>query len=105
MWRLRTFYHRACLKIKVVFRLRTNKEDKRPKNFIAGRMREARRRFQPRMTQADLSAMLQEMGVFIDRAGISKIETGERVVLDFELKAIGEALGVRVGWLLGEAEL
>ena len=40
----------------------------------------------------------------IDRAGISKIETGERVVLDFELKAIGEALLVKVGWLLDEVE-
>ena len=87
-----------------MFRLRTNKEDKRPKNYIAGRMREARRRFHPRMTQADLSATLQEMGVFIDRAGISKIETGERVVLDFELKAIGEALSIKIGWLLNETE-
>lgn len=67
-------------------------------------MREARRRFQPRMTQADLSATLREMGIAIDRAGISKIETGERVVLDFELKAIGEALLVKVGWLLDEIE-
>jgi hypothetical protein len=87
-----------------VFRLRTNKEDKRPKNVIAGKMREARRRFAPRMTQADLSATLQEIGVAIDRAGISKIETGERVVLDFELKAIGEALSVKVGWLLDEID-
>ena len=87
-----------------MFRLRTNKEDKRPKNVVARRMREARRRFQPRMTQADLSATLREMGIMIDRAGISKIETGERVVLDFELKAIGEALLVKVGWLLDEVE-
>ena len=88
-----------------MFRLRTNKEDKRPKNLIGVRMREARRRFLPRMTQADLSLTLNEMGVFIDRAGISKIETAERVVLDFELKAIGEALDVRIGWLLDEADV
>ena len=56
------------------------------------------------MTQADLSATLQEMGIAIDRAGISKIETGERVVLDFELKAIGEALSVKVGWLIDEID-
>ena len=87
-----------------MFRLRTGKEDARPKNIIAARMQEARRRFEPRMTQADLSAMLQEMGVAIDRAGISKIETGERVVLDFELKAIGEALSVKIGWLLDESD-
>lgn len=85
-----------------MFRLRTSKEDKRPKNVIAARMRDARRRFQPRMTQADLSLTLEERGIHIGRAGISKIETAERVVLDFELKAIGEALGVRIGWLLDE---
>ena len=85
-----------------MFRLRTSEEDARPKNIVAPRVREARRRFAPRMTQADLSAALPEMGVRIDRAGISKIESGERVVLDFELKAIGEALLVKVGWLLDE---
>ena len=87
-----------------MFRLRINKEDKSPKNVIAGRMREARKRFQPRMTQADLASMLQDVGVHLDRAGISKIESGERVVLDFELKAIGEVLSVKVGWLLSEDE-
>lgn len=67
-------------------------------------MRQARRGTQPRLTQADVSVLLKDLGVNIDRAGISKIENGERVVLDFELKALGEVLSVRVGWLLDEEE-
>lgn len=87
-----------------MFRLRTGPEDARPKNIIAVRVRQARRDTQPRLTQADVSALLKDLGVNIDRAGISKIENGERVVLDFELKALGEVLSVRVGWLLDEEE-
>jgi transcriptional regulator with XRE-family HTH domain len=87
-----------------VFRLRTSPDDKNPKNIIASRVREARTGFDPRLTQADLSALLLNEGIHIDRAGISKIETGERVVLDFELKAIAAVLTVRVGWLIDEAE-
>jgi hypothetical protein len=39
--------------------------------------------------------------VTIDRPGIAKIESGLRFVSDFEVKAIGQALRVKVAWLLG----
>jgi len=48
---------------------------------------------------------LAAYGVRIDRAGISKIESGDRIVLDFEVKALGAALAVPVSWLLDEEEL
>ena len=35
---------------------------------------------------------------------ISRIENGLRMVQDFELRAIAEALGVTTGWLVGETE-
>jgi hypothetical protein len=38
--------------------------------------------------------------VAIDRAGIAKIEAGSRYVSDFEVKALAQALGVSVGWLM-----
>jgi transcriptional regulator with XRE-family HTH domain len=88
-----------------VFDSRTNLDLTKRKNIIGARMKEARRNYRPRLTQADLSALLKEYGCQIDRAGISKIESGARIVMDFELKAIGEALNVTVGWLVDEKPL
>ncbi|MDE3065936.1 MAG: helix-turn-helix transcriptional regulator [Verrucomicrobiota bacterium] len=45
-----------------------------------------------------------KLGVSIDRAGVAKIETGIRGVLDFELVTLAKALGVKVTWLLGVKE-
>lgn len=88
-----------------VFQNRTSGDPELPKNIIGRRVREARLRRKPRVTQADLSALLEAYGIRITRSGISKIESGERGVFDYELKAIAEALAVRVGWLLDEQEL
>lgn len=52
------------------------------------------------MTQDQLSGKLALLGVCIDRAGISKVENGQRHVLDFELKALAKALGVSIDWLV-----
>lgn len=52
------------------------------------------------MTQDQLSGKLAVLGVSIDRAGISKIETGQRSVLDFEVKALAKALNEEAEWLL-----
>jgi hypothetical protein len=43
---------------------------------------------------------LLEQGVSIDRAGISKIEIGQRSVYDFEVKALSTVLSVTLDWLL-----
>lgn len=64
-------------------------------------MAEARRKCRPRVTQDDLSGRLARNGIQLDRAAIAKIETDQRGVLDYELKALAEALGVDVVWLLG----
>jgi len=52
------------------------------------------------MTQVQLSEALAEHGVSIDRAGVSKIEIGQRSVYDFEVKAFSKVLGVSLDWLL-----
>lgn len=67
-------------------------------------MKKARRDAQPPFTQERLSKQLVKLGVSIDRAGIAKIETGIRGVLDFELVALAKALNVKVTWLLGVEE-
>jgi HTH-type transcriptional regulator, cell division transcriptional repressor len=69
-------------------------------NIIGDRVKEARSSANPPLTQDQLSKRLIKLGVSIDRAGIAKIETGIRGVLDYELVALGRALGVKVTWLL-----
>ena len=68
-------------------------------------MRKARRANQPPLTQADLAARVRDLGVPLNFNAVSKIERGVREVLDYELKAIGEALNVPLKWLLDEKEL
>lgn len=70
------------------------------KNLIGPKIREARIAAKPHLTQAELSARLETLGVHIDRAGISKIENQERIVTDAELVALAKALKVSVPWLL-----
>lgn len=71
-------------------------------NLVGDRVKEARSNAQ--LTQDELSQKLAKLGVSIDRAGVAKIETGIRGVLDFELVALAKALGVRVTWLLNLKE-
>lgn len=53
------------------------------------------------ISQNDLAVKLQLVGLGITQKTISRIETGDRVVPDYELKYFAEALGVSVGFLLG----
>lgn len=71
-------------------------------NLVGDRVKEARTKAQ--LTQDELSQKLGKLGASIDRAGVAKIETGIRGVLDFELVALAKALGVKITWLLGVKE-
>jgi len=73
------------------------------KNIIGNRIRKARQNAKPPLTQSDLVARLQLEGLKdIDQPIVSRIEKGERLVTDYEIKAIAKALRVTVGWLLNE---
>ncbi len=74
------------------------------RNVIGERVRLARERAKPLITQADLAARLQLEGLRLERVTVSKIETGYREVTDVEAIAIVKALGVTISWLLGESE-
>jgi len=75
------------------------------KNIIGARIRKARLDAKPLITQTDLVARLQLEGLKdIDQPIISRIEKGERLVTDYEIKAIAKALKVSVGWLLNETK-
>jgi len=62
------------------------------RNVIGPRLRELRK--QLHVTQKDLSARLEVQGLNIDQAMISRIEKGERPVMDYELVAIAKALKI-----------
>jgi len=70
------------------------------RNIIADRVRKARSKFKPPITQADLAARLETLGMTIDRVSISKIESGNRFVADYEVVALAKALKVSLDWLL-----
>lgn len=53
-----------------------------------------------RLSQADLAARMQVNGVTIEREAISKIETGDRFVTDYELMVFAKVLGVSMDWLV-----
>ncbi len=73
-------------------------------NIIGPRVRHARRKHVPPLSQDALSGRLAARGVTVGRAGIAKIEAGSRAVADYELVALASALSVPLIWLLGAAE-
>ena len=68
------------------------------KNISGDRIHQARTA--RRMTQADLAAKMQLQGVTIEREAISKIETGDRLVTDYELAAFAKVFHVSLDWLI-----
>lgn len=70
------------------------------KNISGDRIHQARTA--KRLSQGDLAAKMQVSGVVIEREAISKIETGDRFVADYELRVFSEVLGVSLDWLAGK---
>ncbi len=70
------------------------------RNIVGQKVREARARNNPPITQTELAARLQVIGFKIEQPAIAKIEAGTRPVADFEVVALARALGVDVEWLL-----
>lgn len=68
------------------------------KNISGDRIHQARTA--RRLSQADLAARMQVSGVIIEREAISKIETGDRFVTDYELMMFARVLGVSMEWLI-----
>lgn len=70
------------------------------KNISGDRIHQARTAM--RLSQADLAARMQINGVTIEREAISKIETGDRFITDYELMVFAKVLGVSLEWLTGQ---
>ena len=61
-------------------------------------------RLKNKMSQEELATRMQLAGLQMGQMAISRIETGKRLVPDFELPILAEALGVTIDWLLGQDE-
>ncbi len=71
---------------------------KAPKNVIGERVRLIRTK--RKLTIVDFVAILNEMGLEIDRTGVSRIENNQRNVYDYEILIIAEALEETTEFLL-----
>ena len=56
----------------------------------------------PAVSQDDLSGKLAREQISITQTGISKLQNGERAVLDYEVFALAKVLKVKIAWLYGE---
>ncbi len=72
------------------------------RNIVGSRVRQARLANKPRITQKELVARLQVLGMMIDQSGLSKIENGQRPVSDVEVIALAKALKISPLLLLQE---
>lgn len=75
---------------------------RRGHNIVGSRIREARLRLKPEVSQSDLAGRLANVGLDMDRPTITRIENGKRYVRDYEILAMARALKVSVAWLFGE---
>jgi transcriptional regulator with XRE-family HTH domain len=75
------------------------------KNVVGPRIRELRLKGKRKLSQEELAARLQAMGVELDRTALSRIESGERQVTDIEVLAICRALGITVASLFSGVRL
>lgn len=71
------------------------------KNVIGPRVKAARENAKPTVSQDALCGRLAARGVKIEQPAISKLENGDRYVMDYEALAIAQALRVNIGWLYG----
>ena len=67
--------------------------------MVGPRIRALRNRRGRKVTQQELAAWLQAMGLDIDQPALSRIERGERLIADFEMATVAQALGVEIGKL------
>lgn len=70
-------------------------------NICGMRVREARE--SAALSQEQLAAKMQLQGLSMTQKAISRIESGDRVIPDYEIAPLAAVLNVPVLWLLGIA--
>ena len=70
------------------------------RKIVSGdRIRELRLR--ARLSQAALAAKMQTEGLVVEQDVISRIESGSRLVTDYELLVLTRIFGTTADWLIG----
>lgn len=72
------------------------------KNISGEKIRQAR--IKKRLSQGDLAAKMQVEGVIIERNSISRVESGDRFIPDYEIPIFSRVLNVSIDWLLSPEE-
>jgi hypothetical protein len=80
---------------------RTRQQPER--NSIGKRIRLARLKCSPPVSQDDLAGRLAARGIILDQTAISRIENQTRYLMDYEVAAIAKSLKVSVAWLFNES--
>lgn len=71
-------------------------------NISGDRVRELR--LGRRLSQSALAAKMQTEGVIVEQDVISRIESGSRIVTDYELLALVKIFGVSSDWIIGAGD-
>jgi hypothetical protein len=82
---------------------RTLQAQREHRNLSGLRIRQARQKCTPPVSQDDLAGRLAARGISLDQTALSRIENRERYVMDYELVAIARCLKVSAAWLCGES--
>jgi ribosome-binding protein aMBF1 (putative translation factor) len=72
------------------------------RNVVGKRVREARLKCNPPVSQDDLAGRLAAKGIILDQTAISRIEQQARYLMDYEAAAIAKCLKVSIAWIFGE---
>ena len=75
-------------------------EGSAPMNITGRNIRDAR--LAAKLTQKQLSDKLETQAVYVCRGSVSRIESGERIVTDFELQAIADILHISIESLFAQ---
>ena len=71
-----------------------DEENQKSLNICGKNIRKAR--LAAHLTQKQLSEKLETMAIYICRGSVSRIESGDRLITDIELKAIARILNVSI---------
>ena len=74
------------------------------KNLVGVNVRSARRHRIPTLTQQQLADAMVEKGCEFDRFTVMRIESGDRFVADYEVKALAEILDMSLQEIYSEKE-
>ena len=100
MWTSHTSDSLFCSNVKRADFTRLKKTRKsKARNYVGPQVRQARLKAAPPISQEDLAGRLAAKGILMDRSAVSRVESQERYVMDYEAMAIADALKVSVAWL------